>query len=190
MKKVYTYPIIVLLIVFISGCTEQPKTITQKTPDKVEEHYHYLPNDYDTITDTLQLSMYNDPYTLFIRKYCLNDNAIYQNAVHNDSVHEVYIAHNYNTDLVLLKRGEEVLNRTISKSVFEDSLHFAFFENAVLKSIQYNGVRSNRLYFRAFLEDMSTHKEEEFYLDMYYQTAKKGEIHAWGTSWDTTTVED
>jgi hypothetical protein len=136
----------------------------------------YWQPDFDTIIKNQKVRIENDFYDLSIKSYCLNDSSI-SRASDYDNSKAIY--HDYETEILLTLNSDTVLISKVTKGTFSDSLSGNFYKYAVLKDVEYNFVRSNRLYFKAFLNvpDSDWGVESEF--AYFFRTNKKGQINCW-----------
>jgi hypothetical protein len=74
---------------------------------------------------------------------------------------------------VLIDSNETVL--------LKDSLKGDFLKSAIIKTIEFDFVRSNTLYFNAILENPLEGKEIIGRFNLFYRTKKKGVIYGWIT---------
>ena len=145
-----------------------------------EEMVHiYQQLDLDTIRQGQALKMYEKDYQLEISKYCRNDSSLVIASKNNDPK-TTTIAHNY-VSRIKLNRGEEkVLDIEIDKAIFKDSLDTEFYKLATIREVEYESVRSNRLYFKAILAVPDTDRLYQARFGIFYQTNKKGRLGYWG----------
>lgn len=144
----------------------------------------YQPVDNDSSFKEKELSIYNQPYKLKIVKYCLNDSnssneimIINPNGIGTRKMSN--ISHNYFVNIILTKDNNEVFKKQITKETFMDSLDAKFYKKAVLREIEYNFVRTNRLYFKAILAIPETDLTSEMTFAIFYQTKKIGQLDFW-----------
>jgi hypothetical protein len=144
----------------------------------------YSPIDMDTIETEIKLSMYNELYNLKIKKYCLNDSAIanklstpIDRAERTKKV--LNISHNYSVQIILMKDNKVVISKQVDKEIFKDSLNSKFYSAGVLKTVQYDFVRTNRLYFKATITIPQTDQNDELQFAIFYQTNKIGQLDFW-----------
>lgn len=154
-------------------------TATTNTIEK-----NYSPIDNDTIVNVKELLLYNQPYKLTIKKYCLNDSAIIKEIIDlddkNNLKHKISnFSHNYAVDIVLTQGTKEIISRQVSKETFKDSLTIEFFKSAILHEIQYEAVRTNRLYFTANFLTPEHGYTKEIMFAIFYQTERKGQLDFW-----------
>ena len=74
---------------------------------------------------------------------------------------------------ILIDSNETVL--------LKDTLNADFLKSAVIKTVEFDFVRSNTLYFNAVLENSLKAKEITGRFNLFYRTKKKGLIYGWVT---------
>lgn len=157
-------------------CTEKPVP-PQSVQQKVTTEF--FPLDKDTVNQNHDLEMYNKPYQLEITRYCLNDSLV-ERKLEGNEPKILSIAHNYVSKIKLNQGTVSVLYMEINKETFKDSLDTDFYKIAVLHHVAYDGVRSNRLFFKASVTVPDTDWMCEFRFGIFYQTEKKGQLDYWG----------
>lgn len=136
----------------------------------------YWQLEFDTITKKQKIRIENDFYELSIKSYCLIDNSISKTSNYDKSK---TIYHNYETEILLTLKNDTILISKITKETFSDSLSGDFYKYTVLKDVEYNNVRSNRLYFKAFLNVPDSNCAAEAEFAIFFKTNKKGQIDYW-----------
>jgi len=152
------------------------------TTDTIEKKYS--PIDQDTAVFVKELLLYNQNYKLTIKKYCLNDSAIIKEIIGQDDKSNgtnkiLNFSHNYAVDILLTQGNKEIISRQVSKDTFVDSLITEFYKTATLLDIQFEAVRTNRLYFNAKLKAVEPGNNKEIKFAIFYQTEKKGQLDFW-----------
>lgn len=119
--------------------------------------------------------------------------------INDTSVVRIRRINNGNSDaftIFLFRAGKEVLAVDIDKTVlidsnktklFKDSVNLDFTTGALVKNIEYHGIRSNTLYFKTILENKAAGKEILGRFNLYYGAARKGEVYGWITDRIRTT---
>ena len=64
---------------------------------------------------------------------------------------------------------------------FKDTVNLDYLNNAVLKSVEFDVVRANTLYFSAILENPIEGKEIHGRFNLFYKTDRKGIVYGWIT---------
>jgi hypothetical protein len=162
----------VCLSCFLISCTKQQNkteykrdSINQLSPvttNKPEPHKRYQQLDRDTVTSEQEILLENEPHTLRIAKYCLNDSAI--NVALSDS--EIYVTHTYSIQITLAKNQEVILDRKVLTSDHYGPLFEVLFLTA----------EANRLYFKTEFISHDSSSIDETGFSVFYQTKKKGQI--------------
>lgn len=158
------------------GNTNSQNTITA---DTIETKYIQI--DQDTVVFVKELLLYNQPYQLTIKKYCLNDSAIIKEIVGLDDkinrTNKILIfSHNYAADIILTQGNKQIISRQVSKETFADSLAIEFYKTALLHDVKFEAVRTNRLYFTANMLGQVPGYSKEINFGIFYQTEKKGQL--------------
>ncbi len=152
------------------------------TADTIETKYIQI--DQDTVVFVKELLLYNLPYKLTIKKYCLNDSAIIKEIIRKDVKSNgpnkiLEFSHNYAVYILLTQGTKEIISRQVSKETFTDSLAIEFYRTAMLHDVKYEAVRTNRLYFTANLLGQLPGYSKEINFAIFYQTEKKGQLDFW-----------
>ncbi|UKN03466.1 DUF4738 domain-containing protein [Paracrocinitomix mangrovi] len=167
-------------MVFASCSNQEPESYIQQVDNK--QNVIYSEPNFDTTIQNMTLSMYNEDYQLEIKMYSLNDslvkNPIYINSEEYDTITKV--THNNVASIILNKGSQEIFQKTVYKETFEDSLDPEMMDNIHLYSVNYEAVRTNRLYFEANLGVPETEVTFEAQLAIFYQTDKLGRLDYWG----------
>ena len=141
----------------------------------------YWQLDFDTITVEQKVRIENEFYDLTIKSYSLNDSSISRI---NDYDKSKAIYHDYETEILLTLESDTVLQSTLTKETFSDSLSGDFYKYAVLHNIEYSSIRTNRLYFKAFLNVPDTDWGTRPKFAIFFRTSKKGQINYWNFNSD------
>lgn len=167
----------VLLIFITCGKPERKNTTTiPKSSSKDVIEKKYLPIDIDTTEKVIRLSMYNEPYSLKIKRYCLNDSSVINEAGIKGALN---ISHNYAFRIILVKANKVVLSKQVNKETFKDSLNAQLYTAELLRNVQYDFVRTNRLYFKAMITNPQTNQNDEIQFAVFYKTNRIGELNFW-----------
>lgn len=177
--KKHIKPYILLVGILASSCTTTPEIEDNGVEESDNE---YAAIDTDTTIQFHELSMYNKPYQLSINHYCLNDSAVYNPIYITVSGSEIMdtaisFTHNFGADLILKADDELIFNQHIDKSVFEDSLDDFCIEKMSLYKIEYDGVRTDKLYFRTRLGIPETGIIYEMMFAICYLGEDKGRLY-------------
>ena len=152
----------------------KPKIETESRPKKIDTTVVYWQTDFDTIRKTQELRIGNEKFKLELKTYSLNDSSI---VTVNGSYKGIY--HDYISEIILTKLNDTILNRKLTKKKFKDSLNNEFYKLSVLTGIEYNGIRSNRLYFKGRFNVPDTDWVIGNEFGIFYQTEKKNKIDSW-----------
>lgn len=100
--------------------------------------------------------------------------------VENDSLH-LTIAESSSTQtrILLTKSNQPIVSKSISLTTFSEGLNTIKTDSTTKMSIQYNFIRSNRLYFLAKLYSQYNSKVDTIRFAIFFRTAKKGELTYW-----------
>ena len=173
--------ILSFLVVLI--CCKEEKTISkqakvisnsEKVQEKTKDTISYWPTSFDTISTAQEILIGNSKHKLEIISFSLNDSSITRLKA---NLKEVY--HNHNFELVLSKQLDTVFRAIIQKKHFKDSLNIGFYKNCILSDIKYEGIRSNRLYFKGSFSVPDTDWMYENDFAVFYRTKKKHKIDSW-----------
>lgn len=150
------------------------KIETTSRPKKNDTTVVYWQTDFDTIQKNQELKFGNEKLKLELKTYSLNDSSII-------SVNGNYIGiyHDYVSEVILTRLNDTILNRKLTKKKFKDSLNNEFYKLSVLTGIEYNGIRSNKLYFKGQFNVPDTDWVIENEFVIFYQTKKKNKINSW-----------
>jgi len=174
--------IIILSILLLFSCGQSKRNPTEAIPEQTVKDTigrYYRAIDKDSLVKDLKLSMYNEPYDLRIVMYCLNDSAVVNKVIipsDNSSHNALDYSHNYSASITLSKNNEIVLEKEITKELFKDSLDSRFYNECSLFAVDFDLVRTNRLYFNVKLGVPATEWMEVYNVAIFYQTEKKGQI--------------
>ncbi|CAM1365333.1 DUF4738 domain-containing protein [Tenacibaculum xiamenense] len=168
-----------ILIIFSSSCSRKKSEKTR--PDsksqsqlKTDTIISYWQTDYDTISKNREIKIENELYQLELTTYSLNDSSIIKT---NKNYKEVY--HNWATEIILTRLNDTVLYRKLTKKPFKDSLNPEFYKLAILTNIEYDGIRSNRLFFKGELNVPDTDWVIGNNFGVFYKTEQKNKIQSW-----------
>ena len=181
MKQLLT---LILIFSFLSSCIEkksqrpqfefESKTEALDKPKKNDTTVIYWQTNFDTISDYQKIMIENYEYLLEIKSYSLNDSSIVKI---NENNKEIY--HNYNFEIILKREKDTILKSELKRENFKDSLNNEFYKRCVLLEVEYEGIRSNRLYFNGgfFVPDTDWGFRNEFAI--FYKTEKKTQLDSW-----------
>ncbi len=176
--------LLILIITFsiLSSCNQKKsentqselKVETERKLKKIDTTVVYWQTDFDTISSSQKILIGDYEHQLEIKSYSLNDSSIVNI---NGSNKEIY--HNYNFEIILKKQKDTILKSEFHKENFKDSLNNEFYKRCILLRVEYNGIRSNRLYFKGgfFVPDTDWGFGNEFAI--FYQTDKKNQLDSW-----------
>lgn len=185
---------IILVVSFYSCNQEKSKKKTSLSNGKVDSSSRvkeslaketldtvviYWQTEYDTVAKNKKINIGNDIYELDLKSFSLNDSSrVRWNDLNRPTIYkDVY--HEYVTDLVLKKDDSVLLTKRINKESFKDSLYGDFYKHSVLRVIEYESIRSNRIYFRAILDVPDTDWMLENDFSIFFRTNKKGQVDYW-----------
>ncbi|GAB5398912.1 MAG: hypothetical protein Aureis2KO_04970 [Aureisphaera sp.] len=153
----------------------QPKV----EPKKLDTTIVYWRTDFDTIRKNQEVKIGNQNHQLELKTYSLNDSSIVRINDLNKPIIYKDIYHDNVTEIILRKGSEIVLKSQVKKSTFKDSLNGDFLKYSVLRDVEYDFIRSNRLYFKAHINVPDTDWSLGTDFAIFYQTEKKGKIDYW-----------
>jgi len=173
---------LILAISLLTSCNDKKTEKTQveielKTElksEKVDTTVVYWQTNFDTIKKTQEIYIGNDKHELELKTYSLNDSSIVKTS---ENYKEIY--HDNVTEIIIKKGKELILKSLVKKSTFKDSLDGDFLKYSVLRSVEYDNIRSNRLYFKADIDVPDTDWAFGVDFAVFYQTDKKGQIDFW-----------
>ncbi|MBR9831324.1 DUF4738 domain-containing protein [bacterium] len=139
----------------------------------------YWPTDFDTIRKSQEVKIGNNIHKLELKTYSLNDSSIVRINDLNRPIIYKDIYHDNVTEIILKKGNDVILKSQVKQATFKDSLDSDFFKYSVLRSVEYNSIRSNRLYFKADIDVPNTDRAIEADFAIFYQTEEKGKIDYW-----------
>lgn len=157
----------------------EPKTELKVEPKKLDTTVIYWRTDFDTIRKNQEMKIGNENHQLELKTYSLNDSSIVRINDLNKPIIYKEIYHDNVTEIILRKRNEIVLKSLVKKSTFKDSLDGDFLKHSVLRAVEYDFIRSNRLYFKAHINVPDTDWSLGTDFAIFYQTDKKGKIDFW-----------
>ncbi|NVK73278.1 MAG: DUF4738 domain-containing protein [Oceanospirillaceae bacterium] len=140
----------------------------------------YWQIDLDTLNSDSSIQIGNEYYELEIATYSLNDSSIsWVNDLSKDVIY-LDIYHNRETNISLIRQGDTILESIITKSEFEHLFDEEFYSRCQIRNIEFDFVRSNRVYFNVTLSVPDTDWYEEAAMAIFYRTTKKGQVDYWG----------
>lgn len=180
MKNLY---ILIIACFVMIGCN-QNKNANSESKNNVEDNIELnvsKPELSDTIcqfgVDTSRkfekVQIGNDFYELEIISYCKKSSSVKRISVVNQPTN---IVDDYETDIILLFEKDTILKSRVNKKTFKDGLNEELYHYAVLKDVDFDFIRSNRLYFKAFFKILKAEKNIELDFAIFYRTNKKGQI--------------
>lgn len=139
----------------------------------------YWETDVDTVKADSSIRVGNEYYDLNIATYSLNDSSIsWVNDLNRDLIYkDVY--HNRATIISLSGKNDTIIAAVLDKSEFEDLLDSEFYNRCYLKNIEYDFIRSNRIYFKVTLIVPDTDWQMDGMMAIFYKTSKKGVVDSW-----------
>jgi len=157
----------------------EPEANSRSIGDKIDPTIVYWKLDLDTIHKTYQVNIENDKYELELKNYSLNDSSIIK--INDTNKPEIYkdIYHDRVTDIILKKGNNIILNSQVKKANFKDSISGDFLKYSVLRNVEFDFIRSNRLYFKADIDVPDTDWATGLDFAIFYRTNKKGLIDYW-----------
>jgi len=163
--------------------SEQAKTEEEANSvvanNKIDTIVVYWETNFDTIRQRHEINIENYTYELELKTYSLNDSSIVKlNDGGRSEIHKD-IYHDNVTDIILKKGNNVILKSQIKKATFKDSLNGDFLKYSVLRSVKYESIRSNNLYFKADIDVPDTDWSTELDFTIFYRTDKKGQIEYW-----------
>ncbi|NBG67153.1 DUF4738 domain-containing protein [Acidiluteibacter ferrifornacis] len=185
--------IIIFSLSILSSCDQnkskktqsefKPETELNTEPEpelkKLDTTVVYWPTDFDTIRKSQEVKIGNNIHKLELKTYSLNDSSIVRINDLNRPIIYKDIYHDNVTEIILKKGNDVILKSQVKQATFKDSLDSDFFKYSVLRSVEYNSIRSNRLYFKADIEVPNTDRAIGADFAIFYQTKEKGKIDYW-----------
>jgi len=185
--------ILILIFSFLSSCNDKKtkktetdfkpktelKTQMEQKAEILDTTVIYWQTDFDTIRENREVKIGNEIYHLELKTYSLNDSSIIKINDLNKPIIYKDIYHDNEIEIVLKKENQAILKSLVKKSTFKDSLDGDFLKYSVLKFIDYDGIRSNRIYFKGFFNVPDTDWAIGNDFAIFYLTEKKGEIDFW-----------
>lgn len=151
----------------------KPDSLVTAKPDALKkEDIRYRPVDVDTAVFEKDLSLYGKPCHLKISSYSLNDSGV--RVTLEDST---VVIHNTASRIILTHNGLPVIDKTITKASFKDSISDYIIRMSTLENVTFEFARTNRLYFKCWLSDESGKQEIEFAI--FYQGPRRSELNYW-----------
>lgn len=139
----------------------------------------YWQKDFDTIRKKHEVKIGNDIHQIELKTYSLNDSSIIRINDFNKPIIYKDIYHDYITEITLKKGNNLILKSQVKKSTFKDSLDSDFLKYSVLRDVEYEFIRSNRLYFKAQINVPDADWSFGTDFAIFYRTEKKGRIDYW-----------
>jgi len=152
----------VAAVAMVPSRTDQPDMVPVVT---------YATLERDTARKVQLIPVENETYPLHIISYSLNDSSVI-NRYHDGSTS---IDHDRAFLLLLEGYGSDrsiVLDRT----TFRDSLYADFFQRSRLYLVDFTTVRSNALYFDAFIGVPETDNVQEFEVQWFFRGPRVGTV--------------
>lgn len=155
------------------------KTELKPEQKKLDTTVVYWQTDFDTIRKYQEVQIGNEIHQLELKTYSLNDSSIVRINDLNKPIIYKDIYHDNVTEIILKKGNDVILKSQVKKATFKDSLDGDFLKYSVLRSVEYDFIRSNRLYFKADIDVPDTDWAVGADFAIFYQTEKKGKIDYW-----------
>ncbi len=185
--------ILILALSILSSCDQKkskktqsefkPETELKTEPEpelkKLDTTVVYWQTDFDTIRKYQEVQIGNEIHQLELKTYSLNDSSIVRINDLNKPIIYKDIYHDNVTEIILKKGNDVILKSQVKKATFKDSLDGDFLKYSVLRSVEYDFIRSNRLYFKADIDVPDTDWAIGADFAIFYQTEKKGKIDYW-----------
>ncbi|XLS27925.1 DUF4738 domain-containing protein [Flavobacteriaceae bacterium M23B6Z8] len=185
--------ILILALSILSSCDRQKSKKTQSEfksemeliaepkPElkKLDTTVVYWQTEFDTIRKYQEVQIGNEIHRLELKTYSLNDSSIVRINDLNKPIIYKDIYHDKVTEITLKKGNDVILKSQVKKATFKDSLDGDFLKYSVLRSVEFDFIRSNRLYFKADIDVPDTDWAIGADFAIFYQTEKKGEIDYW-----------
>lgn len=192
-RKMKKLLILILSFSILSSCDQEKSENTQsefklKTelkvkpkpePIKIDTTVVYWQTDFDTIRNKQEVKIGNEIHQLELKTYALNDSSIVRINDLNKPIIYKDIYHDYVTEIILKKENDIILKSKVNKSTFKDSLDGDFLKYSVLRSVEYDFIRSNRLYFKSHINVPDTDWSIKADFAIFFKTDKKGQIDFW-----------
>lgn len=187
MKKLL---ILIILFSILSSCNQKKSEKTQSefttnTELKIEPKSEsikidttvvYWQTDFDTIRNIQQVKIGNEIHQLELKTYSLNDSSIVRINDLNKPIIYKDIYHDYVTEIILKNENDIILKSKLNKTTFRDSLDGDFLKYSVLRGVEYDFIRSNRLYFKSHINVPDTDWSIGADFAIFYETEKKGQL--------------
>ena len=160
------------------------KTETEPEPalKKLDTTVVYWQTEFDTIQKYQEVQIGNEIHQLELKTYSLNDSSIVRINDLNKPIIYKDIYHDNVTEIILKKGNAVILKSQVKKSTFKDSLDGDFLKYSVLRDVEYDFIRSNRLYFKAHINVPDTDWSLGTDFAVFYRTEKKGKIDYWNNN--------
>jgi hypothetical protein len=166
-KVLYIFIASIILASCVQNTTKEKKN---------EAQVSYWNPSFDTIYNDHDIKIDNEIYILKIKSYSKNDSLL----ISYDSISNYKIvAHNSAVDIILKKEDSLVFRKTLTRETFKDSMDAEFYNYSMLTGVNYESVRSNRIYCQAYLcmPDSDFCYQTDFAI--FFKTDKKGQIDCW-----------
>ncbi len=155
------------------------KEETKPQVKKMDTTVVFWQTEFDTIRKNQEVQIGNEIHQLELKTYSLNDSSIVRINDLNKPIIYKDIYHDNVTEIILKKGNDVILKSQVKKSTFKDSLDGDFLKYSVLRSVEYDFIRSNRLYFKADIDVPDTDWAIGTDFAIFYRTEKKGKIDYW-----------
>lgn len=162
---------------------EQLQIDPSNNSQQLETFYSDIDEEEQIIVEPLNIE--NEKFRLEINKYSLNDSLLKQEIFIDGETggklkpaYQVY--HNYEIELRLLNaQNDTIIQKIVNKDLFKDSISEAFYNQATMFNVFYDGVRSNRIYCKAILSMPDSDWQEEFMIGIFFRTKKRNQLDFW-----------
>jgi hypothetical protein len=165
-----------LLYIFFVSISLASCVETTVKEDKSDLQINYWNLSYDTAYFEQNIKVDNDEYILQIKSYSKNDSLL---TSYDSTSNYKIVGHNSVVHLLLKKGDSLVLDKVLTRENFKDSMDTDFYNYSLLTGVNYESVRSNRIYCQAYLcmPDSDFCYQTDFAI--FFQTEKKGQIDYW-----------
>ncbi len=163
-----------LLFVFVA-CADNPNKKATDIKSNLSEDIAPSTTTIDTITSLFPIQIGNDQGEVKIVGMRTFENNKFTNS-------KFIIALNELQDFSISKEVNKTILIDSNKTVrLKDTIHSDYLNGAIIKTIEFDFVRSNTLYFKALLENPNAQKEILGRFNLFYRTNKKGKLYGWIT---------
>ena len=169
------FTIIILLLTLVVSCKHKTENKLIDSVSKGQEIDNPNKIINDSVNSSFPVQIGNDKGSVTIvgyRKY--EDNKLTTSSF---IISLVDIAH-ISLSKKIVKSVLIDQNKTI---MLKDTLNYDYLNSAIIKTIEFDFVRSNTLYFKAILENPIEGKEIIGRFNLFYRAKKKGKIYGWIT---------